>query len=114
MTHVTHNWKMHNVSNIFQGGGKLSPSTNEDMGLCTPPSKFGLKTNNMFLSHKDDVQNLGLCQGRALVSKTKLSIHPVCPTIYLTAGELKVDWHDKKQPILDSAPRNTPGINRRD
>ncbi|KAM0976356.1 hypothetical protein ACFX2C_019284 [Malus domestica] len=82
--HITPNWKMHNIGDIFQSGGKLSLSTNEGMGLCTPPSnhvakKFGLKLNNMLLNHEDGIQNFGPCRGRTLVRKAKLKIYPICP-----------------------------------
>lgn len=58
--YITRNRKMHNIDNIFQSRGKLSPCTNEGMVLCTsPPShmakKFGLEENNLLLGHEDDI-----------------------------------------------------------
>lgn len=116
--HITLNQKMHNIGNIFESGGKLSLGTNEGMGLWAPHSnhvvkKFGLKVNNLLLCHENGVQNLRPCQGRALVRKSKFSIHTICLASNLTEGEFKVDLHSWKQPTLDTASRNAPGINRR-
>ncbi|KAM1826246.1 hypothetical protein ACFX13_025620 [Malus domestica] len=71
------------------------------MGLCTPPpnhvvKKFRLKMNNLLFGHEDSVQNLDPYQGRALVRKAKLGIHPIYPTSGLTTRELKVDRHNGK------------------
>ncbi|KAM1787201.1 hypothetical protein ACFX11_037622 [Malus domestica] len=116
--HVTRNWNMHNISNIFQSGGEFSSSTNKGMGLCTPPrdhvvKKLRLEVNNMLLGHEDNVQNLSPCQGHSLVRKVELSIYPIRPTNSLTTGELEMDRHGKKQLTLDAALRNKFGINRR-
>lgn len=58
--HITRNLEMHDIGNIFQSGAKLSPGTNESMGLqASPPNhaakKFRLKIDNLLLGHKDNV-----------------------------------------------------------